>query len=119
MSINRKNIKSGFLLIEAIIALFLLSSLSLSLALWYNHIVNLNYYNYTKIKALSLALSSLEKYNGDININTKENSYKKDIYQVKTITKKIASNFSIVTVKVDWKVNNSNKSISLSLGVNN
>lgn len=79
-----KTRKCGFLLIEAIIGLFLVVLLSTSITYWHINIIHQQLYIIKRIKALNLACSLLERARAFKKIPSKLNSQDKHIRQRQT-----------------------------------
>lgn len=98
-----KNKKGGFLLIEVIFSVFLVSVMGFYLASWYIQLLETNSEAINRSQALNLAASLVDKakiLKSNFSYDSIESHNK---FQIKYNIKKYSNYFNLIEIKVSWK----------------
>ncbi len=100
-SVISKNNIPGFLLVELVLTIFLVSVLGFYLCAWYSQLININRESIVRSKALLLACSLADKARaGELSALS---SPKLDNFEVNYNIKKFDRNFDFIEIKVGWE----------------
>ena len=99
--VRGQNGQSGFLLIELVLTIFLVSVLGFYLCGWYSQLININRESMIRSRAVLLACSLCDKARVNKSINL-DGSDKIENFEIGYALKKNNNNFNFFEVKVGW-----------------
>ena len=100
---RRKSQSNGFLLIESLVTLIIVSFMSLYLSVWYIDLISYQKEIILRDKAINLGSSILEYIKVHKKLDSANNLPDYKNFEIKHELKKVSPNFTFVNVEVGWK----------------